>query len=49
MDNAPTIRLFERFGFVREGVLRGYWPLPDRCGDVAVYGLTAADYDRDPL
>lgn len=47
VENAPMIQLFERFGFVREGVLRGYWPLPDRCGDVAVYGLTAADYERD--
>jgi len=49
VENAPMIRLFERFGFVREGVLRGYWPLPGRCGDVAVYGLTAADYERDNL
>jgi RimJ/RimL family protein N-acetyltransferase len=49
VENAPMIRLFERFGFVREGVLRGYWPLPGRCGDIAVYGLTAADYERNGL
>ena len=49
VENAPMIRLFERFGFVREGVLRGYWPLPDRCGAVALYGLTAADYERNNL
>ena len=46
VENTAMIRLFERFGFVREGVLRGHWPLPDRCGDVVIYGLTGADYER---
>jgi len=45
VENAPMIRLFERFGFVREGLLRSYWPLPGQSGDVAVYGLTADDYE----
>jgi RimJ/RimL family protein N-acetyltransferase len=44
LDNHPMIALFDRFGFVREGVLRDYWPLDGRPGDVALYALTRADY-----
>src|SRR5262245_43411915 len=29
LDNNPMIALFDRFGFVREGVLRDYWQLDD--------------------
>jgi RimJ/RimL family protein N-acetyltransferase len=46
LDNQPMIALFDRFGFVREGVLRDYWPLDDRPGDVALYALTRTDYQR---
>jgi RimJ/RimL family protein N-acetyltransferase len=46
VENEAMIRLFERFSFVREGVLRNYMPLPERCGDVVLYGLTARDYER---
>ena len=44
LDNQPMIALFDRFGFVREGVLRDYWPLDGRPGDVALYALTRTDY-----
>ena len=46
LDNAAMIALFDRFGFVREGVLRDYWPLEGRTGDMALYALTASDYRR---
>jgi [ribosomal protein S5]-alanine N-acetyltransferase len=46
VENTPMVRLFERFGFVREGLLRGYLPLPGRSGDTLVFGLTADDYER---
>jgi RimJ/RimL family protein N-acetyltransferase len=38
------IRLFERIGFVREGVLRDMWPLEGLCGDMVVYAMTRGDY-----
>jgi RimJ/RimL family protein N-acetyltransferase len=44
IENEPMRRLFRRFGFVHEGILQDYWPLPDRCGDVALYALTARNY-----
>jgi RimJ/RimL family protein N-acetyltransferase len=44
IENEPMRRLFRRFGFLEEGILRDYWPLPGRSGDVAIYGLTAIDY-----
>ena len=46
LDNDPMIALFDRFGFVREEVLRDYCPLEGRTGDVALYGLTLSDYRR---
>jgi RimJ/RimL family protein N-acetyltransferase len=44
LDNKPMIALFDRFGFVREGVLRDYWPLDGRTGDMGLYALTLTDY-----
>jgi RimJ/RimL family protein N-acetyltransferase len=49
VENAAMIRLFERSGFVREGVLRSYWPLPHHTGDVVLYAMTSADYAGSPL
>jgi RimJ/RimL family protein N-acetyltransferase len=49
LDNHAMIALFDRFGFVREGVLRDYWPLDDRTGDVALYALTRADYHHQAV
>jgi len=46
VENKPMIRLFERYGFVREGVLRHYFPMPERSGDVALYGLIRPDYEQ---
>lgn len=46
LDNVAMLALFDRFGFVREGVLRDYWPLDGRTGDVALYALTLSDFRR---
>jgi RimJ/RimL family protein N-acetyltransferase len=40
------MRLFERLGFVREGVLRDIWPLKGVCGDMAMYAMTRSDYEH---
>lgn len=44
LDNHAMIALFDRFGFVREGILRDYWPFDGRTADVALYALTLTDY-----
>lgn len=44
IENGAMIRLFDRLGFVREGVLRDIWPLEGLCGDMAMYAMTRADY-----
>jgi RimJ/RimL family protein N-acetyltransferase len=46
IENTPMIRLFDRFGFVREGVLRGIWPLEGFCGDMVLYAMTRSDFER---
>ncbi len=49
-DNARAIRLYESFGFTREGHIRECWQrpdLPDRAGDWAdcyLYGLLAKEW-----
>lgn len=49
-DNARAIRLYENFGFTREGHIRECWQrpdLPDRAGDWAdcyLYGLLAKEW-----
>jgi RimJ/RimL family protein N-acetyltransferase len=46
VENSAMIRLFERLGFVHEGVLREIWPLDGLCGDMALYAMTRSDYER---
>jgi len=46
VENAAMIRLFERRGFVREGVLRDMWPLDGVCGDMVLYAMTRSDFGR---
>ncbi len=48
IENVPMIRLFDRFGFVREGLLRNYWRLAGRSGNVALYGLLSEDQASVP-
>ena len=45
--NAPSCRLAERLGFVREGVLLGRWHVDGEACDTALYGLLAAELVRD--
>jgi len=49
VENAAMIRLFERCGFVHEGVLRQLWPLEGRSGDMAMYAMTRADFAASGL
>jgi hypothetical protein len=39
------IRLFHRFGFIRERVLRDIWPLEGLCGDTALFAMTRTDFE----
>lgn len=42
--NSPSIRLVEKFGFQREGVLRGHYCKNGKIEDSLVYGLLKSDY-----
>lgn len=42
--NTASIRLLERVGFAREGVLRERWRVGDDVQDSAMYGLLAREY-----
>jgi ribosomal-protein-alanine N-acetyltransferase len=42
--NVPSVRLVERLGFVREGLLRERYRVGDDVQDSALYGLLARDY-----
>lgn len=42
--NAPSLRLLERCGFVREGLLRERWRVGSGVQDSAIYGLLARDH-----
>ncbi|MFC2951127.1 GNAT family N-acetyltransferase [Marinicaulis aureus] len=42
-DNTPSIRLFERLGFQREGVLRGTWLTHIGERDSVIFGLLRSD------
>jgi RimJ/RimL family protein N-acetyltransferase len=42
--NAASLRLLERVGFVREGLLRERWHVGGEIQDSAVYALLARDY-----
>jgi RimJ/RimL family protein N-acetyltransferase len=45
--NAPSCRLLERLGFVREGVLRERWHVADEVCDTALHGLLAREFVRE--
>jgi len=42
--NQASIRLLERLGFVREGLLRQRWQVAGEWSDSALFGLLAADW-----
>ena len=42
--NNASVRLLQRLGFVREGLLRERWLLPDGPSDGAVFGLLRRDW-----
>ena len=42
--NLPSCRLVDRFGFVREGLLRERWHVNDEICDSAIYGLLRQDF-----
>lgn len=43
--NLPSCRLVERFGFVREGLLRERWHVNGEICDSAIYGLLSKDFE----
>jgi [ribosomal protein S5]-alanine N-acetyltransferase len=43
--NAPSARVLERQGFVKEGFLRERWIVAGQKSDSALYGLLAADFE----
>ncbi|MGA9334089.1 MAG: GNAT family N-acetyltransferase [Rudaea sp.] len=42
--NSGSVRLLERLGFVREGLLRERWHVNGEVSDSAIYGLLAPDH-----
>ncbi|HSL10656.1 MAG TPA: GNAT family protein [Actinomycetota bacterium] len=47
VDNVAMRRSAEKAGFTFEGVLRGYWPVPDGpARDFAMYARTRPDHER---
>jgi RimJ/RimL family protein N-acetyltransferase len=42
--NVPSLRLLERLGFRREGLLRERWRVAGETQDSAIYGLLSRDY-----
>lgn len=44
--NVASVRLLERLGFVREGLLRQRWIIGGEVSDSALYGLLAAEWAR---
>lgn len=44
--NIPSLKLVERFGFRKEGVLRGHYFVDGVAEDSVVYGLLASEYKR---
>jgi len=51
VENLAMRRVFEKLGFVAEGVMRGFMPAGDRRADYALYGVTKAEWSarRDSL
>jgi RimJ/RimL family protein N-acetyltransferase len=48
VDNARSIRLLERLGFVREGTMREAYRIEGRLVDQHVYGLLRREHDARP-
>jgi len=47
VDNVAMRRSAEKAGYTFEGVLRGYWPVPEGpARDYAMYARTRSDHDR---
>lgn len=46
-DNEPSIRLLERIGFVREGLLREYYLIEGEPRDHYTYALLRGDWKGD--
>jgi RimJ/RimL family protein N-acetyltransferase len=46
--NAPSCRLLQRLGFVREGVLRQRWRVAGEVSDTALYGLLKPEFVAAP-
>ena len=44
-ENLPALRLAERAGFQREGVLRSYWEIGGKRLDVVVFGTATGRRD----
>jgi RimJ/RimL family protein N-acetyltransferase len=45
LDNTAMRRAAEKAGFVQEGVLRGFWEVPDGSArDFALYARTRSDH-----
>lgn len=44
VDNAASMRVLEKVGMRKEGILREYILIHYRMSDVAVYGITFSDY-----
>ena len=42
--NAASLRILERMGFTREGLLRERWDVGGQIGDTAFYGLLAREW-----
>jgi RimJ/RimL family protein N-acetyltransferase len=47
VENAAMCRVAEKAGFMFEGVMRGYWAMPDEpVKDFALYARTRADHEE---
>ncbi|MBM4219405.1 MAG: GNAT family N-acetyltransferase [Gammaproteobacteria bacterium] len=46
--NAGSVRLLERMGFTREGLLRERWDVGGQIGDTAFFGLLAREWRGRP-
>ena len=44
--NIPSVKLVEKFGFKREGVMRGHYFVDGTAEDSVVYGLLESEYQR---
>jgi [ribosomal protein S5]-alanine N-acetyltransferase len=47
--NSASVRVLERLGFTKEGLLRQRWVAKERPYDVAAYGLLRDEYESPPV